>query len=157
MKMHFTSLKLMAIEVGILSDVNEISVLFNEYRIFYGKPSDPEGAQQFLTDRIANQESVIFISRSPDGIITGFLQLYPIFSSTRMKRLWLLNDLYVKPDFRGTGTSVALMDSAKMFSKRTDSCGLVLETAKNNAFANKLYQRIGFVIDNDHNYYSWTE
>jgi ribosomal protein S18 acetylase RimI-like enzyme len=74
-----------------------------------------------------------------------------------MKRLWLLNDLFVVPARRGTGTAVTLIEAAKMFSKETASCGLVLETAKTNDVANKLYQRIGFTLDSDHNYYAWGE
>jgi GNAT superfamily N-acetyltransferase len=147
----------MRIEKSTLRDVDELCVLFNDYRIFYDKPADLEGAREFLKDRIRNDESVIFLSRAADRDITGFVQLYPIFSSTRMKRLWLLNDLYVIPVFRGKGTSVALMEAAKKFSIETSSCGLVLETTKTNLVANKLYQRNGFTIDSDHNYYSWSQ
>jgi ribosomal protein S18 acetylase RimI-like enzyme len=146
----------MRIEQCTVKDIDELCVLFNDYRIFYGKHANLEGAREFLKDRITNRESVIFLSRDTADSVTGFVQLYPIFSSTRMKRLWLLNDLYVVPSHRGTGTAVALMEAAKMFSKETASCGLVLETAKTNNVANKLYQRIGFTVDTDHNYYEWT-
>ena len=147
----------MRIEKASASDVDELGVLFNDYRVFYEMPANLLAACEFLKERIDNRESVIFLSRNKKNTITGFVQLYPIFSSTRMKRLWLLNDLFVLPAFRGTGISVALMDAAKVFSKKTASCGLVLETSKTNKVANELYQRIGFVLDNDHNYYSWSE
>ena len=147
----------MRIEKASASDVDELGVLFNEYRVFYDMPANLLAACEFLKERIDNRESVIFLSRNKKNTITGFVQLYPIFSSTRMKRLWLLNDLFVLPAFRGTGISVALMDAAKVFSKKTASCGLVLETSKTNKVANELYQRIGFVLDNYHNYYSWSE
>lgn len=145
----------MQVERADAADVDEISILFNDYRVFYGKPADLQGARKFLNDRLVNEESVIFIARTEK--IAGFVQLYPIFSSTRMKRLWLLNDLFVAPAFRGTGTSLALMDAAKQFSIQTESCGLILETTKDNQVANRLYQRIGCEIDNDHNYYSWSK
>jgi ribosomal protein S18 acetylase RimI-like enzyme len=154
---HTESSSTMRIARATERDIDELCALFNDYRIFYGKPSDLEGAREFLKDRIHNQESVIFLSQAADGRVTGFVQLYPIFSSTRMKRLWLLNDLFVVPDYRRTGASVILINAAKTFSKETGSCGLVLETAKDNLVANKLYQRIGFTVDNDHNYYSWSE
>jgi len=83
------------------------------------------------------------------------VQLYPIFSSTRMKKLWLLNDLYVETHFRGLGISVALIDAAKTFCKTTLSCGMILETTKSNDIGNNLYQNTGFELDSDHNYYSW--
>ena len=139
-----------------LQDVGELSILFDDYRIFYGKASDIENAGHFLRERIVNKESVIFLSRS-EGVLTGFIQLYPIFSSTRLNRLWLLNDLFVAPAFRGSGVSVALIEKAKTFSRETASCGLLLETAKTNFVANSLYVKTGFSVDNDHNYYFWNE
>jgi GNAT superfamily N-acetyltransferase len=147
----------MQIERAISGDIDSLCVLFNDYRMFYEKNTDIEGAREFLRDRISNHESVIFLSRAEDGSITGFVQLYPIFSSTRMKRLWLLNDLFVVPAYRGTGTSVALIEAAKTFSREIPSCGLVLETARTNHVANKLYKRVGFTMDAEHNYYAWSE
>jgi GNAT superfamily N-acetyltransferase len=145
------------VQKASLHDVNALSVLFNDYRQFYEMPADLEGARKFLSDRITNNESVIFLARAGDGNVTGFVQLYPIFSSTRMKRLWLLNDLFVVHSCRGTGTSVGLVEAAKQFARETLSCGLVLETAKLNVVANKFYKRIGFTLDSDHNFYAWNE
>jgi ribosomal protein S18 acetylase RimI-like enzyme len=145
----------MQIERATATDVDDLCVLFNDYRIFYEKDTDIEGARGFLNERISNQESVIFLSREEDGNVTGFVQLYPVFSSTRMKRLWLLNDLFVVPDHRRTGTAIALINTAKHFASETAACGLVLETAKTNQVANKLYQRVGFIMDSQHNYYEW--
>jgi len=33
--------------------------------------------------------------------LMGFAQLYPSFSSVSMKRLWILNDLFVSSEARG--------------------------------------------------------
>ena len=85
----------MKIEKATLSDLEELNELFDGYRVFYEKESDKQTSKAFLKERIEQNESVIFISRNDDGVATGFVQLYPLFSSTRMKRFWLLNDLYV--------------------------------------------------------------
>jgi GNAT superfamily N-acetyltransferase len=147
----------MEISRGTLQDVTALSVLFDDYRKFYGKTADLENAERFLRERIKNNESVVFLSKSADNDLTGFVQLYPVFSSTRMTRLWLLNDLFVAPAFRGMGVSVALIEAAKVFSKHTASCGLLLETDKANVVANSLYLKTGFKIDHGHNYYVWNE
>jgi GNAT superfamily N-acetyltransferase len=147
---------MITITKGTLRDVDVLSVLFDAYRQFYGKAADLDGAVQFLKARMVNNEAVIFLSRNAGGEATGFVQLYPIFSSTRMTRLWLLNDLFVSPEFRGAGISVALINQSKVFSKETTSCGLVLETEKSNMIGNNLYARTGFILDEHHNYYSWT-
>jgi ribosomal protein S18 acetylase RimI-like enzyme len=72
-----------------------------------------------------------------------------------MKKLWLLNDLYVNPRFRGQKVSVMLLDGAKQLARETQAAGLVLETAKSNTIGNYLYVKADFVLDTDHNYYSW--
>ena len=135
-------------------DLPALAELFDAYRIFYEKKSDIPGAMAFLFDRLQNNESVIFVSET-DGRLTGFTQLYPLFSSTRMKRLWLLNDLYVSPEWRGQGHSIALIDAAKQHAIKTNAAGLMLETATSNFIGNQLYPKTGFVCDEDHNYYSW--
>lgn len=86
----------------------------------------------------------------------GFVQLYPLLSSVRLKRLWLLNDLYVTPKFRGMKVSVLLVDSAKQLARETNSAGLLLETGKSNKIGNSLYLTTDFVLDTDHNYYAWS-
>lgn len=140
---------------AILSDVNGLSVLFDAYRMFYEKGSDIDGAKQFLQQRIINDESVIYIYINNENTIAGFVQLYPLFSSTRMKKLWLLNDLFVLPEYRGQGISVALIEEAKQLCLQTNACGLNLETAKTNIIGNKLYPKTGFILDEAHNYYCW--
>ena len=138
-----------------LSDVEELNELFDGYRVFYEKESDKERSRVFLQERIENNESVIQISRNEDGIATGFVQLYPVFSSTRLKRLWLLNDLYVDSNFRGLGFSKALIEQAKELCRETEACGMVLETAKDNHVGNQLYPATGWTLDEDHNFYYW--
>lgn len=135
-------------------DLQALSQLFDAYRVFYEKESDVAAAASFLNDRLTKGDAVIFVS-VVDGEITGFTQLYPLYSSTRMKPLWLLNDLYVKPMHRGQGHSIALIDAAKKLAIDTDAAGLILETAKTNDVGNQLYPKTGFVCDHDHNYYSW--
>jgi GNAT superfamily N-acetyltransferase len=135
-------------------DLPELVRLFNAYRIFYRKESDIEAAMLFLKERMTKSESVIFISLN-ENVITGFTQLYPLFSSTRMKRLWLLNDLFVDEKFRGKGISVALIDKTKEWCKQTDACGFMLETAKTNAIGNQLYQKTELELDTEHNVYNW--
>jgi GNAT superfamily N-acetyltransferase len=143
------------IEQASVIHLNELATLFDQYRVFYKKSSDIEAAKQFLKERIEAKESVIFISFNDKNVITGFTQLYPLFSSTRMKKLWLLNDLFVDSAHRGNGISVALIEKAKELCRQTLACGLLLETAKANEIGNNLYPRTGFTLDQDHNYYSW--
>ena len=145
----------MTIRKAAIEDLNSLSILFDHYRIFYKKTSDLAGAKLFLTERITNGESVIFVAQDVDNVLAGFVQLYPLFSSTRMKRLWLLNDLYVETAFRGLGISVSLINACKELCLNSGSFGMVLETEQNNTIGNNLYHQTGFVKNIDHNYYEW--
>jgi GNAT superfamily N-acetyltransferase len=143
------------IKQATISDLDALAILFDQYRVFYKKSSDVVGAKKFLKERIEASESVLFVAFDDKEVITGFTQLYPLFSSTRLKRLWLLNDLFVEPTQRGKGISVALIEMAKKHCRLTGGCGLLLETAQSNEIGNILYPKAGFALDKEHNYYSW--
>lgn len=144
----------MQIRKANLNDLPQLANLFDQYRVFYKKESDLNGAVNFLTERLKKEESIIYVAEENEMLV-GFVQLYPIFSSTQMKRLWLLNDLYVNATFRGQGISVKLIDKAKALAKNTNAAGLMLETGKDNDIGNQLYPRTGFELDTDHNFYNW--
>lgn len=137
--------------------LQDIVSLFDQYRIFYGKSSDVSAAFQFLTKRLENEEAIILIAiDSIHDRVVGFTLLYPMFSSTRMKRMWVLNDLFVREESRGLGISKMLIEKAKDFAKETYACGIQLETAKSNIIGNQLYPSAGFELENDVNFYFWT-
>jgi len=145
---------LKVITVGI-DQIDALVELFDGYRVWYGKSSDKPAAKNFLSERINRKESIIYICLNQDKQAIGFTQLYPIFSSTRMKRMWLLNDLFVHPDHRGKGVSKLLINQAKELSKQTEACGILLETEKSNNIGNKLYPAMGFHLEGN-NFYFWT-
>ena len=137
-----------------LEDLQYLSKLFDEYRVFYHKEPDVLAAENFIKERISNKDSEIFVCEEK-GILTGFVQLYPIFSSTRMKKYWLLNDLFVNENFRGKCFSKQLIEEAKTLCKTTNACGILLETGKTNDIGNQLYPSCGFEIYDSVNFYEW--
>ena len=137
-----------------LNDLQQLCHLFDAYRRFYRKPPDIEGTNTFLKNRIEMKESVIYVDEENEKL-TGFTQLYPLFSSTRMQRSWLLNDLYVLPEFRGRGISKKLIAVARLLAKETGATGVLLETEKTNEIGNKLYPSAGFQLYNETNFYWW--
>ena len=136
-----------------IDHLDEVVPLFDAYRVFYKQPSNMASAKTFLKDRIVNKESIIYIAYTNEEAV-GFTQLYPLFSSVSMKPMYLLNDLYVKPQHRGKGIGEALINKAKTLCDIKQNKGLALQTATDNP-AQKLYERLGFVKDQDL-YYYWT-
>ncbi|MGH1518380.1 GNAT family N-acetyltransferase [Chryseobacterium sp. JK1] len=137
------------------SDLPQLTRLFDEYRIFYHKESDLSAAETFLKERIDNNDSEIFVAEE-DQKLVGFVQLYPIFSSTRMQRYWLLNDLYVNTNYRGKGYSKALIETSKDLCRSSKACGILLETGKSNDIGNQLYPSCGFELYDSVNFYEWS-
>ncbi len=74
----------------------------------------------------------------------GFAQLYPMFSSLSMQRLWILNDLFVQPHARKRGVATGLIDQSRQLARETGAKGLQLETATDNFTAQRLYEQTGF-------------
>jgi ribosomal protein S18 acetylase RimI-like enzyme len=129
-------------------DADAVAPLFDAYRQFYEQPSDLALARAFIGARLERGESVIFLAER-DGRAVGFVQLYPVFSSTavRPRRLWLLNDLFVAPEARGRGVARSLMERARQLAVETDAAGLELATAHTNTAAQRLYESLGWRRD----------
>ena len=134
--------------------LNELVHLFDAYRMFYKKESNLEGAKHFLSERMQQKESIIFVALMEEKLV-GFTKLYPLFSSTNMMPILLLNDLFVAKEHRGKQISKGLIKAAQEHCKITKANGISLETEKNNIPGNALYPKMGFTLDQEHNFYYW--
>lgn len=124
-----------------------VEELFDKYRIFYHQPSDIALAKQFLQQRLANNESVIFAAVDDQNgkiIPAGFTQLYPLYSSVRATKNWILNDLYIDAAYRKQGFGSKLIEAAMQFAKEQGATFIQLETTPENTTAQRLYEAIGF-------------
>ncbi len=125
------------------ADLDVLAGLFDRYRQFYGKPSDPERARRFLVERFRHDESVVFLTEA-GGAAIGFVQLYPSFSSIGTSRTFILNDLFVEPGQRRTGAGRALVEAATAYAREAGAAGLSLVTGADNAVAQTLYETLGW-------------
>jgi ribosomal protein S18 acetylase RimI-like enzyme len=131
-----------------LSDLDDLAPLFDGYREFYGQRSDPTEARAFLRERIERDESAIYLAYAGREA-AGFTQLYPSFSSVSLKRLWILNDLFVRTDIRRGGVGRALLERARLHAVETGAKGLVLSTGVGNKAAQALYESCGWRRDDE--------
>lgn len=150
-----------AVRAG-LDDLVSLAALFDDYRNFYGQSPDREGARRFLEERLSREESVVFMAVEQDGEgkgpagpnrPVGFTQLYPSFSSVSMRRLWILNDLYVAEEARGTGAGSLLLETARAHALETGAKGLTLDTSKENKAARSLYVKSGYAREDEYDSY----
>jgi len=133
--------------------LEEVSKLFDQYRMFYKSSSDYEAARRFLKERFEKRDSTIFVA-SIGRYTVGFIQLYPSFSSVSMKRVWILNDLFVDEDYRGNGVAKSLMSAAENFARETGSVRIVLATQISNVAAQSLYESRGYAKDEEFYHYA---
>lgn len=136
-----------------LNHLEHLVPLFDGYRVFYRKLSDPNAVREFLKERLSKRDSVIYLV-FVDNIAVGFTQLYYLLSSVSMKPMYLLNDLFIHPDYRNRNIGTALIKKAKELCIQQSHKGLIIQTEITNP-AQHLYEREGFVKDTDLTFF-WT-
>ncbi|MBH5329266.1 GNAT family N-acetyltransferase [Eikenella sp. S3360] len=140
------------IRAATLTDLDALTELFAAYLVFYQVESQPEKARAFLRQRLENGDSRLYLCEE-NGQAVGFMQLYPLFDSLALKPLWMLNDLFVRPECRNHGCGAKLIAEAKRLAQDTGAAGVILDTAKTNAPGNALYPKTGFHRIEDFNFY----
>jgi ribosomal protein S18 acetylase RimI-like enzyme len=136
-------------------DLGELARLFDAYRAFYRQPSDRAAAERFLRERFALGDSFVFVAERPGGGLAGFTQLYPTLSSVSLAPILVLNDLFVDPDARRSGVGRALLEAAHAFARERGAVRVTLETARDNASAQRLYEALGYERDVAFYRYHW--
>ena len=138
-----------------IENLESASRLFSQYRQFYGQADDQDRCDEFLSQRVSNQESVIFVA-AIDEVEVGFVQLYPSYSSISLKRVWILNDLFVAEEHRCQGVGRMLLQEAQQFAKESNAARLLLCTGTENEHAQRLYESAGWQRHSDYIYYIYT-
>ena len=128
------------------ADLDALAQLFDAYRRFYGQASDVPRAREWLRERLRFGESTVIVATLA-GRPVGFAQLYPMYSSVRTARTWILNDLYVDAAARRRGVARTLLEAAAAFAREDGAAGISLETTQDNAAARALYRAAGWNED----------
>lgn len=135
-------------------DLNALAILFDQYRQFYQIQSNPEISYQFLKQRLENQQSVIFV-HIKDEQLTGFVVLYLGFSSVACKHYYILDDVFVRPEFRRQGSARQLIDTAILFARHNAAFKISLRTEIDNVQSHQLYESMGFIKDAEYQEYHY--
>ena len=122
---------------------DDVGVLFDLYRQFYHQPADLTLAQDYISSRLANEESIIYVAYEGQEAM-GFVQLYPSFCSVQACKILILYDLYVAAEHRRKGIGEALMNRATALAKESGAARLDLLTAKDNMPGQTLYEKLGY-------------
>ena len=131
---------------AVLSDLAALAKLFNEYREFQGQSSDLQASQEFLRARFNHGESVVFIAHDRE-VPVGFAQLYPSYSSVALKRVFVLNDLFVHESGRRKGVASKLLAAVEAYAWSLSAVRVTLNVAKTNVAGQELYESQGWSQD----------
>ena len=129
------------------ADRAQLARLFDLYRQFYQQPPDLPLAQNFIGERLVNNDSFIFVAAIEPQTLVGFTQLYPTLCSVSAARIYVLYDLFVAPSARRSGVARSLMEAAQAHAQHTGAVRLELSTARTNVQAQALYESLGWVRD----------
>ena len=113
---------------------------------------DDSFADSDLDADVAIQAKCNEESKVPDTV-TGFIQIYPSYSSVSMGPIWILNDLYVDANYRQRGIGRKLMQAVKKQAETEQILRIVLSTAISNQQAQALYESEGYTQERSFMYY----
>ena len=130
------------IQQATINDIEDLEVIFSLYLKFYEVESIRDANITFLKERMQNNESIIFTAKK-DNEIVGFTQLFPTFSSASLKKVYILNDLFVLEHYRNQGIAKILIHRVTEFAKENNCARVSLSTARDNP-AQMLYENLGF-------------
>jgi GNAT superfamily N-acetyltransferase len=127
------------------ADLPDLLPLIRAYCDFYGvSPADEEllaMSRALIAD--PEREGVQLIARDSGGAAIGFATVFWSWSTLSAARLGVMNDLFVDPAARGTGTAQALIEACLERARQHGADSLSWQTARDNARAQALYERIG--------------
>ena len=127
------------------ADLPELLPLVRGYCDFYGVAPGDEELMALSRALIADPEREGFqvIARREDGRALGFATVFWSWSTLAAARIAVMNDLFVHPDGRGSGLAEALIEECRMRARRRGASSLNWQTAKDNARAQAVYERVG--------------
>ena len=106
-------------------------------------PASPEVNEARLRKLLGNDSFRLFVAEDTDGTLTGMLTLTCCQTLARSK--YWIEDVVVKPEFRGQGIGRALVEAAVGHVRET--CGqavIYLTSNPSRQAARALYRSVGF-------------
>jgi len=131
------------------ADLPDLLPLVRGYCDFYEvAPSDDAllaVARALIGD--ADREGVQLIARSDGGEAVGFATVYWSWDTLIAARVGIMHDLFVIPPARGTGIADLLIEACLEECRRHGAAKLGWQTARDNARAQRVYERVGATRD----------
>ena len=128
-----------------LDDVQQLVALMAEFYAEGGYPLNQRRAAEAFAELVGDERlgKVWFIRA--DSRDVGHVVITPCFSMEYGGLIAFVDDLYIQRAFRRAGLGAAALKEVRAFCAKHGIRALFVETGRNNAAAQGLYRRVGFV------------
>jgi GNAT superfamily N-acetyltransferase len=127
-----------------LEDLDALLPMVASYRSFYGQTPDAARERELIAAHLRDARSTVFWARDEHGMPIGFVQLFLTYSTVRLGPSLILEDLFVIETARRAGVATKLLHRAFEHAREIEAVGMFLETAFDNAAAQRAYERAGW-------------
>lgn len=127
------------------ADLDDLLPLMRAYCDFYEVAPSDDALLALSRALIADpeREGVQLLARDGDGAAVGFATVFWTWATTRGTRIGTMNDLFVRPEGRGTGAADALIAACVERCREHGAAELEWQTARDNERAQAVYDRVG--------------
>ena len=135
----------MPVHAASLADLADLVPLFSAYLDFYEVPAPEEQVRAFLAERLRGRFD-LFLARDAEARALGFvnsIRCSPPGATTFVAAQRSLRP----PGGASPGCRRGPDEPGRGFAESMGACGLQLETAKTNHAGQSLYERLGYVRD----------
>jgi ribosomal protein S18 acetylase RimI-like enzyme len=126
-------------------DVERLKELMVQYIVdFYNQPQpNDEDLVGLIQHLQGNPHAGLQYVAEEKGQLLGFSTLYFTFSTLKVKRQAILNDLFVIPEARGKKVGEELFQKSLDYIRENQFASMTWETSKDNVIAQSLYNKMG--------------
>lgn len=121
-------------------EIDDLAHLLCEYQQFYNAIPNYNHNTIFLKSFLSRDDGLFFMGKDGKKNI-GYVSLYFSYSSVSAQRIAILNDLYVRDNFRGQGAGGKLIDFAINYAKEIGIAQIRWCTRADNNQAQDLYAK----------------
>ena len=124
------------------ADKAQWTPLFVAYGVFYETAFTPDIVDAVFAKLVSDSLELEGLVAETDGALTGFVLYRRLYDSFTAGPGWHLDDLYVHPSARGTGTATALIEAVTAHASAQGGGTVRWITAHDNLTAQSVYDKI---------------
>ena len=139
--MYFCMFMTDNMKVYILNDIDKGTQVDDLLHIL--APTSPEVSEQRLLALLGDECFQLFVAEDADGVLAGMLTLICCHTLARSK--YWIEDVVVRPEYRGQGIGRALVEAAVGYVRKAGKhASIYLTSNPSRQAARALYRSVGF-------------